>query len=97
MSTSNYYVYYRVDPAKLDDLRRAVATLFESMARECGVQGRWMRRRDDPATYMEVYEGVSDAARFESHLPAEVERLGFTRWLERGSTRHTEAFVAAEG
>jgi len=24
--------------------------------RECGVRGRWMQRRDDATTYMEVYE-----------------------------------------
>jgi hypothetical protein len=97
MSVTNYYVYYRVDPAKLVELRRAVMALFEVMAREFAVQGRWMRRRDDPTTYMEAYEGVSDAAKFESRLPEEAERLGFARWLERGSARHTESFVAAEG
>ena len=97
MSTTTYYVYYRVDPAKLVDLRRAVAALFESMERECGARGRWLRRRDDATTYLEVYEGVSDTARFESRLPEEVERLGIARWLERGSGRHTESFVAAEG
>jgi hypothetical protein len=97
MSASNYYVYYRIDPARLEELRRSVATLFESIARDCGVQGRWMRRRDDPSTYMEVYEGVADAALFESRLLAEVDRLGFARSLEKGSTRHVECFVAAEG
>ena len=96
MSATSYYVYYRVDPAKLAELRRAVTTLFEVIANECGTQGRWMRRRDDPTTYMEVYEGVGDGAKFEARLAAELERLGFARWLEKGSTRHVEAFVAAE-
>ncbi len=96
MSATNYYVYYRVNPAKVEELRRAIVALFEAIARECGVQGRWLRRRDDPTTYMEVYEGIPDAAQFSARLASEIERLGFGRLLESGSTRHAEAFVAAE-
>ena len=50
---------------------------------ECGVRGRWMRRRDDPATYMEVYEGVTDEAAFEALLEREGAKLGVARRLER--------------
>jgi hypothetical protein len=42
-----------------------------------------MRRRDDPATYMEVYEGVSDEAAFEAVLEREGAKLGVARRLER--------------
>jgi quinol monooxygenase YgiN len=61
----NYYVYYKVTPEQAAELRQAIGELFRKVHAECGVQGRWMRRRDDPATYMEVYEGVKDAAAFE--------------------------------
>ena len=38
-----------------------------------------MRRRDDPSTYMEVYEGVRDAKAFEAlgqNLRGETVKLG---------------------
>lgn len=57
--------------------------LFESVEKRCGVRGRWMRRRDDPETYMEVYEGVSDEGVFEALLEREGAPLGVERKLER--------------
>ncbi|HYL90127.1 MAG TPA: DUF4936 family protein [Burkholderiales bacterium] len=78
----NYYVYYKVDPTRLPDLRAGVERLFSTIERECGVRGRWMRRRDDPATYMEVYEGVESDATFQAVLEREGARLGVPRKLE---------------
>jgi quinol monooxygenase YgiN len=79
----NYYVYYKIDPARADQLRAAVEKLFAAVERECGVRGRWMRRRDDATTYMEVYEGVADEAAFEALLEREGAKLGVARRLER--------------
>jgi quinol monooxygenase YgiN len=79
----NYYVYYKIDPARLEEMRAAVQSLFSAVERECGVRGRWMRRRDDPTTYMEVYEGVSGEAAFEALLEREGARLGVARRVER--------------
>lgn len=42
-----------------------------------------MHRRDDPTTYMEVYEGVQDEAAFERLLEREGAKLGVQRRLER--------------
>ena len=84
---TNYYVYYRIDPARLDELRRAIENLFSAIERETGVRGRWMRRRDEPTTFMEVYEGVADECAFEVLLARETSALN----LER----HTESFVCA--
>jgi hypothetical protein len=83
----NYYVYYKVDPRRLAEVRAGVERLFGVVERECGVRGRWMHRRDDPATYMEVYEGVKDAAKFEAVLQRESAGLGLQR--------RTELFVSA--
>lgn len=80
---TNYYVYYRVDAARLDELRRGVENLFAAVARQTGVSGRWMRRSDDPTTYMEVYEGVNDEPAFEALLEREAATLGVTRKTER--------------
>jgi len=72
-----------VELARLAELRSAVERLFALVERECGVRGRWMHRRDDPITYMEVYEDVKDTARFEALLEREGAKLGVQRRLER--------------
>jgi hypothetical protein len=78
----NYYVYYRVAPDRLDEAREAVRELFAAAEKAFGVRGRWMRRRDDPSTWMEVYEGVRDEEGFEALLEREGARLGVTRIIE---------------
>ena len=80
---TNYYVYYRVDPARLGSLRVEIEKLFEAVQKESGVRGRWMRRSDGSATYMEVYEGVKDAHAFEALLERESAKLGLERKVER--------------
>ena len=72
---------------RLAELRPGIDRLFAAIERECGVRGRWMHRRDDPVTYMEVYEGVTDTARFEAVLARESAGLGLQR--------RTELFVSA--
>jgi hypothetical protein len=80
---THYYVYYKVDEP--GSLRPRVERLFERIKAQTSIQGRWLRRRDDPATYMEVYEGVSDEKAFEAAL--ERESAGF------GPARRTETFI----
>jgi len=80
---THYYVYYKISPEQVAPLRAAVQTLFKTLERQCGVRGRWMHRRDDPTTYMEVYEEVKDAAAFEALLEREGAKLGVPRKLER--------------
>ena len=84
---TNYYVYYRVDPARLHELRAGVEELFRVIERKTGICGKWMHRCDDPTTYMEVYEGVKDTAKFEAVLSRESAGLGLQR--------RTELFVSA--
>ena len=79
----NYYIYYKIDPERLPALRVSIKTLFGKIESELGVRGRWMRRRDDPTTYMEVYEGVENEQAFEALLAREAPALGPQRRLER--------------
>jgi len=79
----NYYVYYRIAPHEAAALRPKVDALFASIERHFGVRGRWMRRRDDAGTYMEVYEDVKDEAGFEALLEREGAKLGVPRKVER--------------
>jgi quinol monooxygenase YgiN len=79
----NYYVYYKVAPDRVAGLRPSVQRLFDKIEAELGVRGRWMRRRDDPTTYMEVYENVKDEQAFEALLAREAPALGPERRVER--------------
>lgn len=79
----NYYVYYKADAGRAAELSRAVTDLFKIVEERFGVRGRWMRRRDDPTTYMEVYEGVKDEAAFEALIEREGAKLAPSRKLER--------------
>jgi hypothetical protein len=63
---TSYYVYYKVEEGK--DLRPFVQRILEAVESETRIQGRWLRRRDDPSTYMEVYEDVKDDEAFEALL-----------------------------
>lgn len=80
---TNYYVYYRIDAGRLDALRSSVQELFKVIERETGVRGRWMHRRDEPLTCMEVYEGVKDEGAFEAVLERETAQFGLERKVER--------------
>lgn len=79
----NYYVYYKLAPERVDEARVVVESAFSVIEKQSGVRGRWMRRRDDPSTYMEVYEGVQDEAAFEALLEREGSKLGVQRHAER--------------
>ena len=75
-------------PERLAEITLAVELLFQTVKQKFSVHGRWMRRRDDPATFMEVYEGIRDERAFEALL----ERVGATL----GVPRKVERFISAE-
>ena len=79
----NYYVYYKVSAERVSQAREAVEAFFSLVEEQFGVRGRWMRRRDDPTTYMEVYEGIQDERGFEALLEREGGKLGLARKVER--------------
>ena len=80
---TSYYVYYTVEVGRVASLQEEVRQLFRSIEAASGVRGRWMRRRDEPATYMEVYEDVGDELAFEALLAREAAQLGLERHVER--------------
>jgi Domain of unknown function (DUF4936) len=89
----HYYVWYHV-ASDVPAIRVAVAEMMADVAGRTGIAGRLLVRRDEPATWMETYEDVVDAATFERELAAAVLRHDLAR-LVAGGDRHVEAFVAA--
>jgi len=91
-AASHFYVWYRVtgDPAAA---RAAVDALLRDVQRATGVAGRVLVRRDDPTTWMEIYEDVADAGRFERALADAVARHAVAAHAA-GGARHAEPFVA---
>ena len=90
--TLSYYVYYKVPAGNSDRARAAVGTLQQELAESTGIAGRLLRRRDDPTTWMEVYENVADAARFEAALGELAERHCISALLAPGGSRKQEVF-----
>ena len=87
---THYYVWYRLagDGAQA---HKAVAAMMQDMFVHAGVTGRVLVRRDDPRTWMEVYENVADARLFEEKLRAAEHRHEVAGLTADG--RHLEAFV----
>lgn len=92
MNTLQYYVYYKVDPSRVEDLRTLVETLFREVAATTGVRGQWQRRRDDPSTFMEVYADVPLESGFGAALEAALRKVDFARIVPG---RVTEIFQCA--
>ncbi len=91
--TANLYVYFKA-PTDADVAPRVRAMQAE-LARDTHVQGRLMRRRDRPETWMEVYEDIGDFDAFEARLAAAAERHDLAALLQAGERRHVERFVSA--
>jgi hypothetical protein len=88
----SYYIYYRVDPAKTDACAAAVQAVFSAVRKTAGVQGRVLKKRNEPLLWMEIYEHVTDEAAFEWALAEAVAASGMLNLLQPGSGRHTECF-----
>lgn len=94
MSPSHYFIYYPVRIGMEADLARGLYNLQAEIHATTGVAGRFLRKADDPWTWMEIYENVLDTPAFDAALESAIERHGVMRFLEDGGRRHTERFVA---
>ncbi|OGA04166.1 MAG: hypothetical protein A3H35_08750 [Betaproteobacteria bacterium RIFCSPLOWO2_02_FULL_62_17] len=88
----SFYIYYEINAQNEDKVRAVALALQHAIADATGIQGRLLCRRDKTQTWMEVYEGVPDAAAFQSVLESEVRRLRFAELLAPQSRRMTELF-----
>ena len=91
----SYYIYYRVQPEKAAACEPAVRAVLTSVRAATGAAGRLMKKRGEPNLWMEVYEGVTDDAKFEWELAETAGRLKIHEFLISGSSRHIECFEEA--
>jgi len=96
VTRGSLYSYYRIEPARRAALRGAVEALFHAVVQAHGVQGRWMQRKDDPQTFMEVYGDSADVEALAAFIRQECERTGFRQLLADAAVRHDEIFVDAD-
>ncbi len=90
----HYYIYYPVQVGLEIDLARTLSNLQADLQARTGIAGRFLRKADDPWTWMEIYENVTDAGTFDAALDEGVARHGLDRFIDAGGRRHTERFVA---
>jgi Domain of unknown function (DUF4936) len=89
----NYYIYYRVAPSDAARARTVVDAVQSKLRQDIGIQGRLMRRDDDPSTWMEIYEAVTDRPRFEATLERLLAQYGFDGCVASNSRRTIERFT----
>lgn len=89
----HYYVWYEVVGDELT-ARVAINRMMADLRHGTGIAGKLLRRRGRDNTWMEIYEGVTDPAAFESELGAALLRHDVVRFAALGR-RHVETFVAA--
>ena len=89
----SYYIYYRVDTGQTAACAAAVQKLLAAVRASTHIQGRVLKKRNEPLLWMEIYENVTDEAKFEWALAEAVAGSGITALLQPGSTRHSECFA----
>ena len=89
---THFYVWYTVT-GDLHAAVTAVGAAFEAIRERTGVAGRLLARRDDPSTWMEIYEDVDEPFAFERVLNAVVVEHGVLQFID-GGKRHTERFAS---
>jgi hypothetical protein len=90
--TTHFYVWYTVR-GDLDAAMREISRMITAVETHTGVAGRVLARRDDPSTWMEIYENVAEPSRFERVLNDLAREQGVLAFVEDGR-RHTERFAA---
>ena len=88
----SFYIYYRVAPEKSGACEPLVRSLLAAVRETTGIQGRFLKKHDEPNLWMEVYEGITDEAKFEWELAETAGRLKIQDFLLVGTTRHVECF-----
>jgi hypothetical protein len=91
----SFFIYYRVAPEKAGACEPLIRKLMASVQEATGIQGRLLTKQGEPNLWMEVYECITDEAKFEWELAEIAGRLKVQDYLQPGTTRHVECFQDA--
>jgi hypothetical protein len=92
----SFYIYYRVVPEKASACEPLIRSVIAAVRAATGIQGRLLMKRGEPNLWMEVYEGITDEAKFEWELAEIAGRLKVQECLQADTTRHHECFVTPD-
>ncbi|MEW6131930.1 MAG: DUF4936 family protein [Pseudomonadota bacterium] len=87
----NYYIYYRVSEKNAEEAELLVRSMQARLACRSGIGGKLLKKRDEPALWMEIYEGVSEPERFERQLDQTADEFDLAMFLD--GARHVECFL----
>jgi hypothetical protein len=90
----HYYIYYRIDERDERELETLVRSMQARLKCQTGVEGRLLKKREEPTLWMEIYEGIENGPGFEAALERAVSRFEVDMFLAPGSTRKLECFIA---
>ncbi len=88
---NHYYIYYRVSANTADEAETLVRSMQARLACRSGIGGKLLKKRDNPGLWMEIYENVGEAKRFERLLVQAVDEFDLDMFLD--GPRHIERFV----
>ncbi len=89
-----YYIYYRVDEARVDELEANIRRMQQELERQTGIAGRLLKKSEEPLLWMEIYEKVADAEAFGQALVDGVEKHKLKLFLQPGTARMVECFIS---
>lgn len=88
---NHYYIYYRVSEKSANEAETLVRSMQARLACRSGIAGRLLKKRDEAGLWMEVYEDVTEPARFEHLLQQAVDEFDLGMFID--GIRHTECFL----
>jgi hypothetical protein len=86
----NVYVWYRVERDEAET-ETAIRAMMARVGCRAGVAGRLMKKQGEPRLWMEVYEGVADAAAFTRILDEKAEAYDVGMFID--GPRRVECFM----
>lgn len=88
---NHYYIYYRVDDNNAYEAEALVRSMQARLACRIGIAGRLLKKRGEPGLWMEIYENVADAERFERLLAQAVDEFDLAMLID--GARKLECFT----
>ncbi len=88
----SFYIYYKVDLARSSEAQQRSREFIAAVQNATQISGKLMKKRGEPALWMEVYEDIADAAGFETTLKQIAQNINVDEFLQSPAKRHIECF-----